>query len=148
MEPRQSPLTHPRSYDFSHCDTFSTFQRDLDRALQGVFPAKPGKYDGVYILLINWEDNDLDCASEITALELQFQKQFHFETKKFSISSLDLERILADKLSDWERAHRSGFNLLIMYYRGHGHYDSQDLSIWRALVICALRQVICPKHRY
>ena len=130
--PEPTLLTHPPSYDFSHIKFFETFQVDLSRALKGVFPAKANKYDGVYSLLIDWKDDDLGCASEIRDLDAQLQRQFNFQTEKFSIPTLNSERVLQDKLVDFERAYRDGVNLLIIYYGGHGQCNLQGNSIWRA----------------
>ncbi|KAL9101314.1 MAG: hypothetical protein Q9187_009259, partial [Circinaria calcarea] len=55
-----------------------------------------------------------------------------FQTEKFSIPTLNSERMLQDRLIDFERAHREGSNLLIIYYGGHGQFNLQGNSVWRA----------------
>ncbi|KAL9102369.1 MAG: hypothetical protein Q9187_009131, partial [Circinaria calcarea] len=125
-------LTHPPCYDFGHIKDFETFRDNLSRALKGTFPLKANKYDGVYSLLIDWRDDDLGCASEIQDLDAQLKNQFRFQTEKFSIPTLNSERMLQDRLIDFERAHREGSNLLIIYYGGHGQFNLQGNSVWRA----------------
>jgi len=125
-------LTHPPSYDFNHIKSFDTFKDDLSDALKRAFPTKKRKYDEVYSLLIDWEEDDLGCASEIKDLDEQLQRQFYFKTERFSMPSLNSELVLQDKLVDLERAHRNCSSLLIIYYGGHGDWNQQGLSIWRA----------------
>lgn len=86
----------------------------------------------MYVLLLRWTDDDLKVQDELTRLKNVFEYQFGFTTEQWDIPSLNPTRALQTKLYDFQDAHQSEDELLIVYYGGHGHADRRGRSIWAA----------------
>ena len=70
---------------------------------------------------------------ELTRLKNVFEYQFGFATEQWDIPSLNPTRALQTKLYDFQDAHQSEDELLIVYYGGHGDADRRrGRSIWAA----------------
>ena len=71
---------------------------------------------------------------ELTRLKNVFESHFRFNTEQWDIPSLQSARALQTKLYDFQDAHQSEDELLIVYYNGHGGADRRGRSIWAACV--------------
>lgn len=128
-------FTHPRCYGNDHVEKLETFTQDLDQALKKSFPPKAQRYPytGVFVLLLRWEDDDLQVQREITKLNDVFADQFSFEVEQWQIPSTTPTRALQTKLYDFQNSHQSEEELLIVYYGGHSEADRRrGRSLWRA----------------
>ncbi len=125
---------HPDTLDHEHVENLEVFTQDLKRALDGTFPRDAYPYSSVNVLLLSWEADDLDVASEISQLRRVFEWHFRFKAEEWRIpSGPNPTRALQDKLYAFQDAHQSEQELLIVYYAGHGEADPRrGRSIWRA----------------
>jgi hypothetical protein len=88
----------------------------------------------VTVLLLKWIDDDLNIQIELDRLRDVFDFQFKFATEQWSISSTNPTRALQAKLYDFQEAHQSESELLIVYYGGHGEVSRSGKSVWTAYV--------------
>lgn len=85
------------------------------------------------LLLLRWSEDDLDVQDELTRLKNLFQSQFRFAAEQWDIPSHNPTRALQTKLYDFQNAHQTENELLIVYYGGHGGADRRrGRSIWAA----------------
>jgi len=88
----------------------------------------------VTVLLLRWTDDDLDIQTELDRLREVFEFQFRFATEQWNIPSNNSTRALQAKLYDFQEAHQSESELLIVYYGGHGEASRRGKSVWAAYV--------------
>lgn len=87
----------------------------------------------MHVLLLRWTEDDLNVQDELTRLRNVFEGQFRFATEQWDIPSQNPTRALQGKLYDFQDAHQSEDELLIVYYGGHGDADRRrGRSIWAA----------------
>ncbi|MCJ1437723.1 hypothetical protein MMC27_007110 [Xylographa pallens] len=114
------------------------FVEDLTHSLKRVFPIQPKNYDGVYVLLLRWADDDLGTHTEVTALDKVFRQLYHYKTQCELIPSKDPKKFLQEKVMDFRRDYdkEDENNLLIVYYGGHGVEPGgskpKNHSVWAA----------------
>ena len=129
-------LSTPPPEGNDHLDGFPQFFRDLNQAIRSTLSIPTKQYDGVYVLLISWEEDDLGTISEIEALSDVLRNIYNYSTEHYSIPSYDPELALDEKLHEFRRnyGHQTS-NLLIVYYGGHGELETRQQpsrSIWTA----------------
>lgn len=92
------------------------------------------KYNDVRVLLLQWEDDDLNVAQEIEKLETLLRTSFNFFTRRWSIPSsgedADSEELLSRQCYRFRREATKD-DLLILYYGGHADSDSARCT-WAA----------------
>ena len=126
-------MTHPRCYSNDHVENLETFADDLNKALNTSFPSGPNPYTSVHVLLFRWTADDLGVNLEVSALRKVFETRFHFDVEEWQIPSVNPTRALQRKLYDFQDAHQSETELLIVYYGGHAKADfRRGRSIWQA----------------
>ena len=128
-------LLHPISYDHGHVEKLEEFVEDLNLALKCSFPVQRSAYPyiAVTVLLLRWTEDDLMVQSEVDSLRNVFERQFCFGVEEWQIPSRNATRTLQEKLYDFQKAHQTESELLIVYYAGHGEADlRRGRSIWRA----------------
>lgn len=86
------------------------------------------------MLLLRWTDDDLNIQVELDRLRDVFDCQFKFATEQFNIPSINSTRTLQSKLYEFQEAHQSQSELLIVYYGGHGEASRRGKSVWAAYV--------------
>ena len=123
--------THPKALNFDHV-SWTTFAEDLTKAGQSIFSPHPARYEGVHALLMNWVDDDLGTDTELAEMNALFQKDFQYSSEMWKIPTEWSEDALEGKLSDVKRNFGKEKRLLIVYYGGHGRFDSSGRSIWQA----------------
>ena len=78
--------------------------------MKGSFPRESDAYPytGVTVLMLRWEEDDLDVEEEITQLDAVFTRRFGFDTEVWCIpSSPNPTRALQSKLYAFQEAHQS-----------------------------------------
>ena len=130
----ENRLVSPRAYDNDYVTSLDVFAKDLDHALSCSFPLKAFPYSSVHVLLMRWDCDDLGVQSEIAKLRAVLEGQFNFDVEECHIPSLNATRTLQSKLYEFQDAHQSVTELLIVYYGGHAEADRPSRSIWRALI--------------
>lgn len=123
--------THPKTLNFDHV-SWTTFAQDLTIAGQSIFSQHPATYEGVHALLMNWVDDDLGTNTELSDMNALFQNDFQYSSEVWKIPAKWSEQALEQKLSDVKRDFGNEKRLLIVYYGGHGRFDSNGRSIWQA----------------
>ncbi|KAL2036725.1 hypothetical protein N7G274_010520 [Stereocaulon virgatum] len=119
--------------DDDHVADIRIFARDLHQSLEGAFPPKSCPYTSVYVLLLQWEADDIGVKEEISQLRRVFRNQFNFDVENWYIPSSNSFHSLQDKIYQFQKAHQSRLELLIVYYGGHAEADtSRGRSIWHA----------------
>lgn len=109
------------------------FTKDLQDAISDSFPRPKAPYTSVHVLLLRWVEDDLNVQEELTSLKRVFEHQFRFATEQWDIPSQNPTRALQTRLYDFQDAHQSENELLIVYYGGHGDADRRrGRSIWTA----------------
>ena len=128
-----SSETRTRNRDDSHIGNLKVFTNDLKNGLEGAFPVKLCPYTSVHVLLLRWVEDDLRVQTEISKLKRVFQHQFNFEVEECHIPSLDSYHSLQETIFNFQKAHQSEYELLIVYYGGHAERDpGPQRSIWHA----------------
>ena len=83
------------------------------------------------VLLLYWEEDDLNVKCEVDALRQVFKVTYHFETETYIIppskSHIMLMGFVVEFVTHWE----SDF-LIIVYYAGHGSMNDarQSTLVW------------------
>lgn len=96
------------------------------------YDTKNAPYKGIFVLLINWIDDDLGTITELEELERTCQESFHCETEIYRIPSRSSYDSLQEKLFSVKKEHGQEGHLLIVYYGGHGKDDASKRSVWQA----------------
>ena len=104
-----STRLHPDKFDHGHIDSIETFTKDLQQAMKGSFPREsdPYPYTSVTVLMLQWEEDDLDVKDEINHLDAVFRRRFGFDTEVWCIpSSPNPTRALQSRLYAFQEAHQ------------------------------------------
>lgn len=84
-------------------------------------------YDTVGVLLLSWQDDDLDVwTHEIEELRDIFKHQFHFEVNHYHIPTTTASTGLNYKIAEIAHHYDTAHKLLIVYYGGHGGGDDKQ----------------------
>lgn len=87
----------------------------------------------IHVLLLLWEEDDLDLHTHVRDLQLLFTGDCNFTTTQtFNIPSAKPYKSLSIELHEWIAKSSKKENLLIVYYNGHGHLDSIHHLKWYA----------------
>lgn len=108
----------------------------LNQAAESALPRGSRNYTAVFVLLLEWQNDDLGTVIDLNALERVFRGIYHYNTERYSIPSEEPSTQLEYRLNDFRRAHDNGTNLLIVCYGGHSRLDygkhRPSRSIWYA----------------
>lgn len=125
--------TCKRSGDDYHTD-LETFKDTVNKAIRGAFPKDDAfRYRSVHVLLLSWEDDDLDppCSEKIQRLRDVFENRYRFAVEEWKIpSDRRSHKMCGNKLDAFVQAHEHRDVLLIIYYAGHGSLDRNRQCIW------------------
>ena len=129
----RNPRTCKRSGDGYYTE-LRNFKDTVNKAIRGAFPKEDAfRYRSVHVLLLSWEDDDLDppCSGEIQRLRSVFEDRYRFAVEEWRIpSDRRSHKMCGDKLNDFVQAHEHRDVLLIIYYAGHGSLDRNRQCIW------------------
>ncbi|KAI9660526.1 MAG: hypothetical protein M1821_009877 [Bathelium mastoideum] len=87
----------------------------------------PSGYLEVVVLLIRWDDelDELKCAGQVNELRRVFQEEFNFTTELIKLhGQFKVQHQLTNALSNFLGKYDKPHNLVIVYYTGHGVFDT------------------------
>ncbi|MCJ1315907.1 hypothetical protein MMC15_001227 [Xylographa vitiligo] len=104
----------------------------FNKTIAGHYRNGPSEYTRVGVLLITWEDDDMNLKkSEVDRLQAIFKNQFNFETQYFQIPPNKSDTALLAAVTNFANEYNSPDNLMIVYYGGHGYkgYETQQFKL-------------------
>ena len=103
----------------------------VEQATQKAFPNEGNsRYSAVNVLLLSWEDDDLQVIAELERLRQVFELRYQFSAEQWSIPSSDSHGELQDRLRAFTKTYGKEDALLIVYYGGHGYLDDFRQPVW------------------
>ncbi|KAH6689939.1 hypothetical protein BKA61DRAFT_585139 [Leptodontidium sp. MPI-SDFR-AT-0119] len=100
---------------------------ELETAVKAVWSTRhQSRYSKVDVLLVRWEDDDLNVQTEIDDLGYIFEDQYRYEVEKYQIPSRQPDRALKVRVLDFLKENDSEDSLLIFYYAGHARRNPQS----------------------
>ncbi|CAO2652825.1 Nn.00g022360.m01.CDS01 [Neocucurbitaria sp. VM-36] len=86
----------------------------------------PNGYHNVHVLMIKWQDeiDQLDVRQEVDDLTSVFKDTFNFDVSEVQLGASKSQLQLEMEINTWAYKHDSPDNLLIVYYAGHGVYNT------------------------
>ncbi|KAF5623159.1 uncharacterized protein FTJAE_10712 [Fusarium tjaetaba] len=88
------------------------------------------RYTEVQVLLIRWEEDELEVEWELNELQRVLHHLYGFTTDKFLIPTQNSHRKLNHKVLGFVEEHENEDTLLIVYYGGHGIINKARQSTW------------------
>jgi hypothetical protein len=82
------------------------------------------------VLLLRWEEDELNVQWELEELQDVFTKTYGFSTEAYLIPTENSHRKLMRKAVSFVEEHESDETLLIVYYGGHGVINKARQSTW------------------
>lgn len=123
--------THDISRAGYHNSSYKEFFENVAVAIKGAYPnAGRSRYAAVHVLLLSWEDDDLNVDEEAKGLQNVLEEFYGFSTERWKIPSNRSNIQLQSKLVDFQETHDKEDNLLIVYYGGHGYLNDNRQSMW------------------
>ncbi|KAK4198018.1 hypothetical protein QBC40DRAFT_96539 [Triangularia verruculosa] len=91
-------------------------------------------YSAVKVLLISWENDDLDVDDEIRPLTSVLSHLYHYDVEVWKIPTTKPSIRLSTKVTSLLEGHGNEGNLVIIYYAGHARVSEQPggSNIWAA----------------
>ncbi|KAF7554477.1 hypothetical protein G7046_g6809 [Stylonectria norvegica] len=125
------PTTHDTIKSNHHMKNFETFVGDLQLSAKRAFPNSAySRYKEVQVLLIRWEEDELEVEWELDELHKVFRDLYLFQTEQFLIPTQNSHRRLNRKALSFVEDHEEEDVLLIVYYGGHGVINKARQSTW------------------
>ncbi|KAI8713303.1 C2 domain-containing protein [Fusarium sp. LHS14.1] len=126
-----APTTHDTTRSQHHMDHLERFVQDLQSSAKRAFPNSAySRYKEVEVLLIRWEEDELEVEWELNELHKIFRDLYGFSTEQFLIPSHNSHRKLNLKALSFVEEHENEDTLLIVYYGGHGVINKARQSTW------------------
>ncbi|PQE06114.1 tyrosine- phosphatase non-receptor type 6 protein [Rutstroemia sp. NJR-2017a BBW] len=102
-----------------------------DEAAARAFPNRGrSRYAEVLVVLIQWEESELDAQSEVSALRSMFEICYGFTTDIWSIPTTNAHNKLMLKAVNFIEQYGTDDNLIIIYYGGHAIINSSRQTTW------------------
>ncbi|KAF5018727.1 hypothetical protein F66182_9286 [Fusarium sp. NRRL 66182] len=92
------------------------------------------RYKEVEVLLIRWEEDELEVEWELNELHKVFRDLYGFTTEQFLIPTQNSHRKLNHKALSFVEEHENEETLLVVYYGGHGVINKARQSTWSCKV--------------
>ncbi|KAH7004659.1 hypothetical protein EDB82DRAFT_56746 [Fusarium venenatum] len=122
--------THDTEKSHHHIENFERFIEDLQTSAKRAFPNSDySRYSDVQVLLIQWDEDELQVEDEVNELRRVFNL-YNFTTTKFRIPTSNSHRKLNQKVLSFVEEHENEDTLLIIYYGGHGVINKARQSTW------------------
>lgn len=116
-----------------HFKGLQQFSADLVEALSSVFSdGTKSLYTSVRVLLLSFQDDDLGVEHEVRRLQSVLTDVYAFDTEHWSIPSSRSQVAISRKLLQFLQDYDAEDTLLIVYYGGHGYFDTERRSYWSA----------------
>lgn len=115
-----------------HMKDLASFAATVEAAANRAFPnsGRPiSRYKSVQVLLLRWDEDDLDVAWEVEDLEKVF-KSYGFDTEIWLIPSDNSHLELMIKAASFVKAYESMDTLFVVYYGGHATINAARQSTW------------------
>jgi hypothetical protein len=133
--------THPSNVPApAYYSEFQDFWDKSNIALNGTFPIHgQSRNSRVGVLLLSFEDDDLNVLEEIEILERVFQSTYGYETDTWSIPVTEPEEELSRRIYQFRRKYcqenrvpNNPLPLLVLYYGGHALKPApeQNTCLW------------------
>lgn len=101
------------------------------QAAKRAFPNSAySRYKEVQVLLIRWEEDELEVEWEMEELRKVFRDMYGFSTEQFLIPTQNSHRKLNHKALSFVEEHEKEDMLLLVYYAGHGVINKARQSTW------------------
>lgn len=119
--------THDTSASAFHIPDLNSLLSHLTDAVSAAWPDRQNlrSYKKVKVILMSWENDDLNVDAEISPLLSVFRGLYHYDAESWKIPSrrpaVELSRKVADVVDTYGREG----NLLIFYYAGHARPNDQ-----------------------
>ncbi|KAK0704464.1 hypothetical protein B0H67DRAFT_497304 [Lasiosphaeris hirsuta] len=118
--------THDTSKASFHLPDLTSLLSHLNDAITAAWPKEaPTPYKRVKVLLISWDQSDLDIEAELTPLISILQGLYHYDTESWKIPSRRSAAELSRKVSDLVTEYNQEGSLLVFYYLGHSKPSDQ-----------------------
>ncbi|CAM1510238.1 Fc.00g005730.m01.CDS01 [Cosmosporella sp. VM-42] len=125
------PTTHDTIKSSHHMKHLERFVEDLKLSAKRAFPNSGySRYKEVEVLLIRWEEDELEVEWELDELHKVFRDVYGFSTEQFLIPTQNSHRKLNHKALSFVEEHEREDMLLIVYYGGHGVINKARQSTW------------------
>ncbi|CAF3502709.1 unnamed protein product [Fusarium graminearum] len=122
--------THDTEKSHHHIEDFERFVEDLQTSAKRAFPNSDySRYNDVQVLLIQWDEDELQVEGELNELRRVFNL-YGFTTTKFRIPTSNSHRKLNQKVLSFVEEHENEDALLVIYYGGHGIINKARQSTW------------------
>ncbi|KAE9374104.1 hypothetical protein N431DRAFT_556511 [Stipitochalara longipes BDJ] len=124
--------THDTSGSSFHLDGLPEFVEALNQAAERAFPNKTSsqpRYKKVEVLLLRWEQDDLNVEPELSDLARVFRK-YNFGTESWLIPAQNSHRKMMLKAGEFVEKHESKDCLMVVYYGGHAYINPARQSTW------------------
>ncbi|KAM5363185.1 hypothetical protein ACJZ2D_012150 [Fusarium nematophilum] len=123
--------THDTTKSHHHMDHLERFVQDLQLSAKRAFPNSAySRYKEVEVLLIRWEEDELEVERELNELHNVFRDLYGFTTEQYLIPTQNSHRRLNHKALSFVEEHEKEDTLLIVYYGGHGVINKARQSTW------------------
>ncbi|KAL8668875.1 MAG: hypothetical protein Q9168_006507 [Polycauliona sp. 1 TL-2023] len=123
--------THDISLIDYHVKDVETLGKVLNKAAAAAFPRSgTSRYCDVYVLLLSWEDDDLDVVQEVDDLEQVFRDDYRYRVERWKIPSTTSHNSLVYRMMQALRDFESDDKLFIAYYAGHGFMNDDRQCVW------------------
>ncbi|KAH7152895.1 hypothetical protein EDB81DRAFT_841280 [Dactylonectria macrodidyma] len=112
-------------------ERLQVFVDDLQLAAERAFPNSAySRYKEIQVLLIRWEEDELEVEWEMEELRKVFRDMYGFSTEQFLIPTQNSHRKLNRKVLSFVEEHEKEDVLLLVYYAGHGVINKARQSTW------------------
>ncbi|KAI9650691.1 hypothetical protein NHQ30_000713 [Ciborinia camelliae] len=126
-----STNTHDISRSRYHMKELETFAVRVEEAAARAFPNRGrSRYAEVLVVLIRWEESDIDAQPEFNALRSMFEICYGFTTDTWSIPSTHSHNKLMLQAINYIEKHGTEDNLIIIYYGGHAIMNNSRQTTW------------------
>jgi len=123
-----SPLpTHDISNVPYHLSSIETTAKQIRAAATEAWDRR-FRYDEVFALLTYWEDDDLNVAPEVAALEATLSQVYHYRVEIWKIPKKNPGWQIIARLIQFLTLHDVTGNLVLFYYAGHAMPNPQSGS--------------------
>ncbi|KAH9219799.1 hypothetical protein DL95DRAFT_51020 [Leptodontidium sp. 2 PMI_412] len=132
--PLPAPLfaTHDTRRAEYHMKDLDAFAKDLQNAADRAFPNEgraQTRYSNVSVLLLRWEDDEMNVEWELDDLEKVF-RNYGFGTERWLIPTKNSHLKLMSKVVDVVEENDGNGGLVIVYYAGHAGINSSRGATW------------------
>lgn len=117
--------THDTSYVPYHVRQVDDFAKQVNAAVTEAWDYR-FRYNAVHALLLMWEDDDLNVASEVSGLEDTLRNDYRYETSIWKIPSEKPGWKIKAKLIEFLQKNDTAGSLIIFYYGGHATANPQQ----------------------